>query len=62
MNDFHPGVLEDTTHYIYGRIMAVKKRCCRDDSDLIFGLVYVYFSTHAASPCCSPTMERPFLT
>jgi hypothetical protein len=36
MYDFGACVLEDAAHYIYGRIMAVKKRCGRDYPDGMF--------------------------
>jgi len=49
MNDFYTGSLKYPTHDIDGCIMTVKKCCCRDDSDGVFGLIYssfVHYPSH----------------
>ena len=43
VNDFHTGSLKYPAHDIDGCVMAVKKCCCRDDSDGVLGLIYSGF-------------------
>jgi hypothetical protein len=41
VNDLCAFALQDTAHYIYSSIMAVKKRCSRNDADLIFWYIHM---------------------
>ena len=48
MNHFRTGALQDTTHDINRRVMAIKKGSCRNDSNLV--LRFVYVNVHAYAP------------
>jgi hypothetical protein len=49
MNDLDGGILEYSAHDIYGRVVTVKKRCCGNDPDGMFGLINFNIYIHAPS-------------
>ncbi len=52
------GVLEYSAHNVDRGIVTVKKRCCRNGPYVVFGFIYVNFSTHTPSLLYKQTQDK----
>jgi len=46
VDNFNSCILQNATHDIYGGIMTIKKRCCRDYPDVVRRFVNFNFRAH----------------